>query len=95
MVPANQFQIELVYINPPTQHVQHLNVTAGDTIEKVIKDSGVLSKFPELDFTVNKIGIYNKLVDLEYLLQEGDRLEIYRPLKIDPKEARRKRAEKR
>lgn len=94
MESVDQFNVELIYINPPNQHIQQLSVSRGDTLRKAIQDSGVLEKFSEIDLTVNKVGIYNKLEELDYQLQDGDRIEIYRALKIDPKEARRKRAQK-
>jgi putative ubiquitin-RnfH superfamily antitoxin RatB of RatAB toxin-antitoxin module len=55
-----------------------------------VRASGLLEKHPGLD--ARKIGIYGKLVDPGAALRDGDRVEIYRPLLLDPKEARRRRA---
>lgn len=86
--------IELVYIKPDTQKVLNLHVPAGATIREVIQQSGLLQQCPEIDLERGKVGIYNELRKLDDAVRAGDRVEIYRPLKADPKEARRKRAEK-
>ncbi|MBT2969518.1 MAG: RnfH family protein [gamma proteobacterium symbiont of Ctena orbiculata] len=62
------------------------------TAEQAIEASGILERFPEIDLKTNKIGIFGKATKLNALLSEGDRVEIYRPLIADPKEARKKRA---
>ncbi|MET0065901.1 MAG: RnfH family protein [Candidatus Thiodiazotropha sp.] len=63
-------------------------LTAGEVIEK----SGVLDRFPEIDLKVNKVGVFGKAAKLDATLTDGDRVEIYRPLIADPKEARKQRA---
>ena len=70
-----------------------LRVAAGSTVAQAIDASGVLAKFPEIDLTQNKVGIFGKLTKLDSALRDRDRVEIYRPLIADPKEVRRKRAE--
>ncbi|MCU7944358.1 MAG: RnfH family protein [Candidatus Thiodiazotropha endolucinida] len=62
------------------------------TAEQAIEASGILQMFPEIDLKANKIGIFGKAAKLDTVLSEGDRVEIYRPLIADPKEARKKRA---
>jgi putative ubiquitin-RnfH superfamily antitoxin RatB of RatAB toxin-antitoxin module len=62
------------------------------TAKQAIEASGILQRFPEIDLNINKIGIFGKAAKLDALLTEGDRVEIYRPLIADPKEARKKRA---
>ncbi|MEW8508011.1 MAG: RnfH family protein [Candidatus Thiodiazotropha sp.] len=62
------------------------------TAKQAIEASGILERFPEIDLETNKIGIFGKAAKLDALLSEGDRVEIYRPLIADPKEARKKRA---
>jgi putative ubiquitin-RnfH superfamily antitoxin RatB of RatAB toxin-antitoxin module len=62
------------------------------TVEQAIEQSSILQRFPEIDLKVNKTGIFGKAAKLDALLNEGDRVEIYRPLIADPKEARKKRA---
>jgi len=58
------------------------------TIQKAIKQSGILAHFPEIDLTTNKVGIFGELKRLEDKVKTGDRVEIYRPLKQDPKDRR-------
>jgi putative ubiquitin-RnfH superfamily antitoxin RatB of RatAB toxin-antitoxin module len=62
------------------------------TAHQAIDQSAILERFPEIDLKVNKIGIFGKVAKLDATLTEGDRVEIYRPLIADPKEARKKRA---
>ncbi|MCG7935238.1 MAG: RnfH family protein [Candidatus Thiodiazotropha taylori] len=62
------------------------------TVEQAIEKSDILQRFPEIDLKVNKTGIFGKAAKLNAMLSEGDRVEIYRPLIADPKEARKKRA---
>ncbi|MCU7844712.1 MAG: RnfH family protein [Candidatus Thiodiazotropha sp. (ex Monitilora ramsayi)] len=62
------------------------------TAQQAIEKSGILDRFPEIDLKSNKIGIFGKAAKLDAELADGDRVEIYRPLIADPKEARKKRA---
>jgi putative ubiquitin-RnfH superfamily antitoxin RatB of RatAB toxin-antitoxin module len=62
------------------------------TVQQAIEQSGILERYPEIDLAKNKVGIFGKAAKLDAQLGEGDRVEIYRPLIADPKEARKKRA---
>jgi putative ubiquitin-RnfH superfamily antitoxin RatB of RatAB toxin-antitoxin module len=62
------------------------------TAQQAIEQSGILERFSEIDLSSNKIGIFGKAAKLDVELSDGDRVEIYRPLIADPKEARKKRA---
>lgn len=86
--------VEVAYARPEQQLIIPLQVAVGTTAAAAIAQSGVLEKFPEIDLTQNKIGIFSKLVQAGTVLQEKDRVEIYRELLADPKESRRTRAEK-
>lgn len=88
------FQVEVVYAQPHIQVLKKFEVPTGCTIEQAIKYSGILDQFPEIDLTKNKLGIFGKFAQPKTCLQAYDRVEIYRPLVIDPKEARRIRAKK-
>ena len=88
------FFIELVYIKPDKQHVVELKVDNETTIQQAIETSGLLEQFPEIDLNINKVGIFSAIKPLDTVLESGDRIEIYRPLLADPKEARRQRARK-
>jgi len=61
------------------------------TVQEAIEQSNILERFPEINLAVNKVGIFGKGVKLDSLPVAGDRIEIYRPLIVDPKEARRRR----
>lgn len=90
----NQIQIEVVYGLAHKQKLLTLPVAAGTTVEQAIIESGILSIFPEIDLKSNKVGIWNRAVKLNQELADLDRIEIYRPLIADPKEVRKRRAEK-
>ena len=88
------FTVEVVYALLKKQDVRHVQVNTGTDINTAILQSGLLTDYPEIDLTVNKVGIYNQVKKLDDLLNAGDRIEIYRPLIADPKAVRLKRAEK-
>jgi putative ubiquitin-RnfH superfamily antitoxin RatB of RatAB toxin-antitoxin module len=94
-VPALNIDIEVVYALPEKQIVRQMNLPEGTTVEQAVKLSGILPQFPEIDLLKNKLGIYGKLVPPTTVLRNRDRVEIYRPLRVDPKENRRKRAKSR
>lgn len=86
--------IEVAYALPEKQVIRAVNVDEGTTIGAAIVQSGIMLDFPELDDKLEdaKVGIFGKAAAMTTVLQEGDRVEIYRPLIADPKEVRRKRA---
>lgn len=86
-------EIEVVYALPHDQIVRQLNVPAGTTAGQAVELSGIGGIFSGIDLSQNKLGIFGKLVKPETILRDRDQVEIYRPLSVDPKEARRRRAE--
>lgn len=88
--------VEVAYARPERQVIIPLQVEPGCTALEAAKSSGIAVDFPEIDLAKAKMGIFGKLITKpdEVVLQEKDRVEIYRPLIADPKEVRRKRAEK-
>jgi len=88
-------QVEVIYATPARQVRYAVRVGEGGTVADAIRASGVLQAFPEIDLAANRVGIYGSLVTLGRPVREGDRIEIYRPLVADPKEARRQRAARR
>ena len=84
--------VELIYIKPGSQNNLTLKLPQGSNINQAINGSEILGRFPEIDLNVNKVGIFSKIKSLDTVLSAGDRIEIYRPLVADPKEARRQRA---
>jgi hypothetical protein len=91
---ASQMRIEVVYGVPTKQKIFTVDINSGASVEQAILASGVLIFFTEIDLTVNKVGIWNRVVKLSEVLNDLDRIEIYRPLLADPKEVRKRRAEK-
>ena len=88
----SQITVEVVFARPGEQLLEQLHVPASASVETAIRQSGVLERFPEIDLKVNKVGVFGKATTLSAGLSDGDRIEIYRPLIADPKEARKKRA---
>ena len=84
--------IEVAYARPGKQLIVPLNVPAGTTIEKAIALSRIAQKFTEIDPGKLVVGIFGKRAKLDHRLADGERIEIYRPLKADPREIRRQLA---
>lgn len=89
-----QFSIEVVFALPDKQTLLEVVIEEGTTVEQAIQKSGMLRRYPEIELGKNKVGIWNRTCKLNDQLRDGDRIEIYRPLIADPKEVRRRRAEK-
>ena len=85
-------RIEVAYARPDVQVVIPLRLRAPVTVRRALEVSGLLRRFPEIDLAANRVGIYGRFVSLERVLEAGDRIEIYRPLRRDPKTQRRLRA---
>lgn len=87
-------KVEVAYALPEKQSLLEVEVEEGTNVQDAIKASGILNEFEDIDLMVNKVGIWNRACKIQDTLKDGDRIEIYRPLIADPKEARRARAEK-
>lgn len=87
-------KVEVAYATPRLQRIVELEVEPGCTARQAARLSGLERDFAGLDLEAVPLGIFSKKVDDEQLLQEGDRVELYRPLQVDPKEARRARAKR-
>ncbi|MCU7853039.1 MAG: RnfH family protein [Candidatus Thiodiazotropha sp. (ex Monitilora ramsayi)] len=85
-------RFEVAYGRLEEQALLVVESDAPLTAQQVIEKSGILERFAEIDLSSNKIGIFGKAAKLDAVLSDGDRVEIYRPLIADPKEARKKRA---
>ena len=88
--------IEVVYALAERQKLLRLSVPSGTTVREAALRSGMQQFFPELDLSQAPLGIFGKAVSKpeERVLEEGERVEIYRPLIADPKEVRKQRAAK-
>ena len=87
-------KVSVAYATQNTQKIYHLDLTSILTVQEVIEKSGVLHDFPCIDLCVQVVGIYGEIVNLQDPVHDHDRIEIYRPLLIDPKAARAVRAER-
>ncbi len=88
--------IEVVYAAVDRQRLVSVQVPAGCTLREAVERSGIATQFPEADLLACPMGIFGKAVadPATRLVEEGDRIELYRPLIADPKEVRRLRAAK-
>jgi len=87
-------KVEVAYALPHEQLILQIEVEEGATVAQAIAASDLLQRFPAIDLATAKLGVFSKQVLLTHVLRHGDRIEIYRPLIIDPKEARLARAKK-
>ena len=101
MSDTETIEVEIAYALPDKQKVIALLVEPGTTALQAAKRSGIESHFPGLDVESATLGVFGQTLGTkglaaanQYRLQPGDRVEIYRPLQADPKDARRKRAAK-
>jgi putative ubiquitin-RnfH superfamily antitoxin RatB of RatAB toxin-antitoxin module len=92
MADVETFQVEVAYARPEVQAIVPVQIGWGVTAQEAIRGSGILERFAEIDLSSLQIGVFGRIVPLTYPLSPGDRVEIYRPLFADPKEARKKRA---
>lgn len=84
--------IEVVLAMPEKQELVALELATGATVADAIKKSGIVAMFEGFELDASKVGIFGEKVALTQELRDGDRVEIYRPLLVDPKEIRRQRA---
>ncbi|MCP5162689.1 MAG: RnfH family protein [Hahellaceae bacterium] len=92
----NKVHVEVAYATPQEQRIVGLDIVEGASMYDAVIQSGIQKIFPEIDPDTQSMGIFGKAVKnpKAHALREGDRVEIYRPLKIDPKQARLNRAAK-
>jgi len=98
---ASSIDVEIAWATPDRQRIINLQVPRGATAWEAVKLSGIAEEFPEIDLDSVVMGIFSRKLDgkraptpREYVLKPRDRIEIYRPLRITPMEARRLRATK-
>jgi putative ubiquitin-RnfH superfamily antitoxin RatB of RatAB toxin-antitoxin module len=85
-------EIEVVFALPEKQSLQTLRIEAGVTVGGVIEKSGLLAAFPDQSLAEMTLGVWGREVEKSRIVKAGDRIEIYRPLQLDPREARRQLA---
>lgn len=84
--------VTVAYATVEKQVELPLSIEESCTVAVAIRRSGIMAVFPEINLATARVGVFSRLVALDALLQAGDRIEIYRPLTWDPKQARRRRA---
>ncbi|WP_417503183.1 RnfH family protein [Marinobacter sp.] len=89
-------KVEVAYARPDKQEIVPVQVPEGATAVDAVKLSGITVIFPEIDVDSIDMGVFGKVIKnpAVHELREGDRVELYRPLQIDPKQARLNRAKK-
>ena len=95
-MPDVAIRIEVVYAAPDRQVLLAVDVPVGTSVSQAVLMCGMEREFPELDLSQCPVGIFGKVVSdpASRVLEEGERIEIYRPLLADPMEVRRLRAAK-
>ncbi len=95
---TDMLHVTLVYSPAPRQVTQHeLLLPKGTTVAQAVEQAGLLNECPEInlrDHTAFVVGIWGRKTTLNHVLRDSDRVEIYRPLLVDPKVARRERFQK-
>lgn len=92
MAPEQSISVTLVYAPAARQvHLLSLNLPAGSTLGQALLASGLMESCPELDLKQISAGVWGRKASLGQVLRANDRVEIYRPLRVDPKVARRER----
>ena len=89
-----KIEVEVAYALPDRQSIVQFTVDSACTAAQAAEQSGIAQQFADLDLSKVKLGIFGKAVKADYVMQAGDRVEIYRPLIADPKATRKARAEK-
>lgn len=90
-----KLRVEVVYAFAQTQDLVALELAQGAVAREAVEASGLLVRHAELDAARLRLGVFGRLIRPEQLLEDGDRVEILRPLAMDPREARRLRARRR
>jgi len=93
VIRHRKINVEVAYATSTQQVIRNLFVEAGTSVAEAIEQSGILEQFPDIDLSINKVGLFGELIELDANIHDGDRVEIYRPLTIDPKQARKRRAQ--
>jgi len=92
---AEQVTVEVVFAEPSRRWLRKVTLPAGSTVAQAIEASGIAREISGFVVDPARLGIFSRKVTPDHVVGEGDRVEIYRPLTLDPKEARRRRAHER
>ena len=89
---TTKVSVELVFALPDRQVLREISVPSGSNVDDVIARGNLASEFPDQVFDDLQAGIWGHPVEREHIVRDGDRVELYRPLEMDPREARRLKA---
>jgi putative ubiquitin-RnfH superfamily antitoxin RatB of RatAB toxin-antitoxin module len=89
-----RLSIEVCFALPDQQTLIAVDLPEGATLQQALDASGILRRFPRIDLSTQKVGVFGKIKALDAVLADHDRVEIYRPLLVDPKLSRQRRVEK-
>ncbi|MDD2879190.1 MAG: RnfH family protein [Rhodoferax sp.] len=92
MVSESRLRVTVVY-SPAAREVGEvsLELAAPCSVLQALQQSGLLARYPEIDNLLTTVGVWGRKAPLDQLLRDQDRVEVYRPLRVDPKVARRER----
>lgn len=90
---GGRLRVEIAYATPEQQTLLVIDVAPGTTVGEAITASAITARHPEIDLATLDVGIFSQRCGLDALVEDGDRVELYRPLQIDPMERRRRRAQ--
>jgi uncharacterized protein len=88
---SGEFEVEVAYALAHEQRIVRVRAATGECVRDAIQRSALLQAFPEIDLSINAVGVWGKRASLDQRLRPRDRVEIYRPLLADPRSARRRR----
>jgi len=91
MPDAGSIEIEVACAWPEKQVIRLLRVPVGTTARQALRQSGLADEFTGLDIDAVTLGVFGRVVPGSYVPRSGERVEVYRPLRLDPREARKKR----
>lgn len=81
--------VQVVYALPDTQYLVAVDLKSGMTAADAVAGSGLTERFPEITAAPLVLGLFGRRIDAHYCVRPGDRIEICRPLRSDPREMRR------
>lgn len=85
-------RVEVAYATPDEQVILEVEVRDGSTLEEALEASRLYEKFPDANLRAAAVGIWGQVCERSRPVRDGDRIELYRPLVMDPRDARRLRA---
>lgn len=95
MAEPDGIRASVVYAEPERVWQRELTVPVGTNVAQAIERSGFAASHPDVAVNAGQVGVYGRRTNMDHILRDGDRVEIYRPLKQDPMTARRLRAAQR